>query len=91
MILTYTENDNTGNNIALGYPVPMPVASLTPVAGFRNYDSLFARHQSLLTLHDEVDGQVVGQTVAGRDIWAYRLGDADTTTAEGFAERARCW
>jgi len=41
-----------------------------------------------MTLHDEVAGQVVGQTVSGRDISAYVLGDADDTTAEGFAEAA---
>ena len=35
VLLTYTETDNTGNNIALGYPVPIPVYSLTPVDGFR--------------------------------------------------------
>jgi hypothetical protein len=88
VIFTYTENDNTGTNIALGYPPPVPVASLTPVSGFRDYASLFARHQELLTLNDEVTGEVVGQTVAGRDIWAYAIGDADATTAEGFAEAA---
>jgi hypothetical protein len=88
VLLTYTESDDTGNNIALGYPVPVPVDSLTPVDGFRSYTSLFARHQALLMMHDEVDGQVVGQTVADRDIWAYRLGDADTTTADGFPEAA---
>jgi hypothetical protein len=88
VMLRYTENDNTGNNIALGYPVPAPVASLTPVDGFRDYASLFARHQSLMTLNDEVAGQVVGQTLAGRDIWAYVLGDTDGTTSEGFAEPA---
>ncbi len=88
VMLRYTESDNSGNNIALGYPVPVPVASLTPVDGFRDYASLFARHQSLLTLHDEVTGQVVGQTVGGRDIWAYVLGDPDSTTSEGFAEAA---
>ena len=75
VMLRYTESDNSGNNIALGYPVPVPVASLTPVDGCRDYASLFARHQSLLTLHDEVTGQVVGQTAGGRDIWAYVLGD----------------
>lgn len=88
VVFTYTENDDTGANIALGYPPPIPVASLTPVAGFRDYDSLFARHQSLLTLHDEVTGEVVGQTLAGRDIWAYVVGDDDDVTAEGFAEGA---
>ena len=89
VMLTYTESDNTGNNIALGYPVPIPVDSLTPVDGFRTYDSLFARHQSLLMDHLEVvEGHIVGETVASEDIWAYRLGDIDTTTAEGFAEGA---
>jgi hypothetical protein len=88
VILTYTESDDTGNNIALGYPVPTAVASLTRVDGFRTYDALFARHQSLLTDHDEITGQVVGQTVAGRDIWAYAIGDLDTSTADGFLEGA---
>lgn len=88
VVFTYTESDNTGTNIALGYPPPIPVASLTPVAGFREYDSLHARHQALLTLHDEVAGSVVGETLAGRDIWAYVIGDVDAVTAEGFAEGA---
>jgi hypothetical protein len=88
VILTYTETDNTGNNIALGYPVPIPVDSLTPVDGFRAYQSLFERHQALLTLHNEVDGEVVGRTVADREIWAYRVGDDDSTTSDGFAEAA---
>jgi hypothetical protein len=88
VIFTYTENDNLGSNIALGYPPPEPVASLTPVAGFREYDSLFAQHQSLLALNDEVAGEVVGHTLSGREIWAYAIGDADAATAEGFAEPA---
>jgi Zinc carboxypeptidase len=88
VILAYTESDDLGNNVALGYPVPLPIASLTPVDGFRAYDSLFARHQSLLTLHDEAGGQVIGQTVAGRDIWAYTIGDPDTLTRDGFTEAA---
>src|SRR6185503_11620903 len=88
VIFTYTENDNAGTNIALGYPPPLPVASLTPVAGFREYDSLFARHQALLTLNDEVDGAVVGHTLSGRDIWAYVISDPNGGTAEGFAEPA---
>jgi hypothetical protein len=88
VILTYTEADNSGTNVALGFPVPLPIASLTPVDGFRDYASLFARHQSLATLHDEVVGHVVGQSVAGRDVWAYVVGDADPTTADGFPEGA---
>ncbi len=88
LVFTYTANDNFGANIALGYAPPQPVTSLTPVDGFRDYASLFARHQSLATLHDEVTGQVVGQTVALRDIWAYKISDVDGTTAEGFPEAA---
>jgi hypothetical protein len=88
VIFTYTENDNAGTGIALGYPPPQPVASLTPVDGFREYASLFARHQSLFTLNEEVDGQIVGETLAGREIWAYVVGDANRRTAEGFAEPA---
>jgi len=88
VLFTYTDNDNTGTGIALGYPPPVPVASMTPVAGFREYGSLFARHQSLFALNDEVDGQIVGETLAGREIWAYVVGDADATTAEGFPEPA---
>jgi hypothetical protein len=88
VILTYTEADDFGDNVALGYLPPVPVASLTPVDGFREYASLFAQHQSLLTIHDEVAGQAVGQTLAGREIWAYVIGDVDATTSEGFAEGA---
>jgi hypothetical protein len=88
VIFTYTESDNSGTHIALGYPPPEPVASLTPVDGFREYASLFARHQSLFTLNEEVDGQIVGETLAGREIWAYVIGDANRRTAEGFAEAA---
>jgi len=88
VIFTYTENDNAGTHIALGYSPPLPVASLTPVAGFREYDSLFARHQALLTLNDEVAGTVVGHTLSGRDIWAYVISDPNGGTAEGFAEPA---
>ena len=51
VVLTYTENDNSGNNVALGYPVPVPVDSLTAVDGFRSYDSLHAQHQFLSLIH----------------------------------------
>jgi hypothetical protein len=89
VVFTYTESDDDlATEIALGYPPPVPVASMTAVAGFREYASLFAQHQSLLALNDEVDGEVVGQTIAGRDIWAYVIGDPDATTVEGFAEGA---
>lgn len=84
----YTRSDNTGNNVALGYDVPLPVDSLTPVDGFRSYQSLFERHQALDADNATVAGQVVGQTLAGRDVWVYVIGDADRTTADGGSEAA---
>lgn len=84
----YTENDNSGNNVALGYPPPMPVNSLTAVDGFRTYDALFARHQDLMLTTASVDGSVVGQTAKGRDIWAYQFGDSDNLTWDGRPEGA---
>jgi zinc carboxypeptidase len=87
-IFTYTESNNSGQNLALGYPVPMTVASQTAVAGFRDYASLFARHQDLMMTNAGMRGQVLGQTLAGRDIWIYQFGDADTADADGQPEAA---
>ncbi|MDH3588988.1 MAG: M14 family zinc carboxypeptidase, partial [Gammaproteobacteria bacterium] len=84
----YTENDSNDTNIALGYPPPVPVDSLTAVDGFRTYSSLLARHQDLMLTEDSVTGTVAGQTRIGRDIWAYTLGDADTVTTDGLPEPA---
>ena len=88
-ILSYTESTNSDTELALGYPVPVPVDSLTAVAGFRRYASLHAQHQDLLFNNaDVVTGQVVGTTRQGRDIWAYRIGDPDTVSANGRTEAA---
>ena len=81
LILTYVDATTGPNQIALGYPPPVPVASLTPVAGFRDYASLFARHQDLMISTAFVQGTQVGTTVNAQPIWAYRLGDADSTVA----------
>ncbi len=86
--LTYTRNDNTGNNIALGFDVPIPVDSLTGIDGFRSYQSLHERHQSLDAASTGVEGVIVGQTAAGRDIWAYRIGDTNSSTVDGVTEGA---
>ncbi len=87
--LVYTQSVDTGNNIALGYAVPLPVDSQTPVPGFRSYQSLFERHQSLLAdFPAAIDGQIVGQTMNNRDIWAYLLSDPDTVTFDGLSEPA---
>ena len=89
VIRTYPENDNTGTQIALGYPVPQPVDSLTAVDGFRSHASLFARHQDLMMTNPAaVRGDVVGMTLAGREIWVYRIGDADATVPDGRPEPA---
>jgi hypothetical protein len=86
--LRYTRSGSGGDEIPLGYDVPIPVDSLTPVDGFRTYRSLFERHQSLDAEHATVAGAIVGRTLAGRDIWAYRVGDEDELTADGAPEPA---
>jgi murein tripeptide amidase MpaA len=80
-ILTYVDTGVGADDIQLGYPPPIPVASLTPVAGFRQYASLFARHQDLMISTSFVQGTQVGTTVNAQPIWAYQLGDANNTVA----------
>jgi len=87
-ILTYTELTNSATELAVGYPVPVPVDSLTAVSGFRTYASLHARHQDLMLSNVEVSGQVVGTTHRGRDIWAYGIGDTDNLSINEIAEAA---
>ncbi|UCC13616.1 MAG: hypothetical protein JSW21_09550 [Gammaproteobacteria bacterium] len=84
--LRYTRSDDSGNNIALGYDVPFPVESLTGVDGFRSYQSLFEQHQSLDAESSLVSSEIVGQTISGRDIWAYRVGDPDDDQPDGSPE-----
>lgn len=88
-IQTYTENFTGSGSRPLGYPVPVPVASLEAVDGFRDYDSLHARLQSLALQSDELSAHEVGTTQQyGRTEWAYRVGDADAVDAEGAPEAA---
>ncbi len=85
----YVESASTNaDEITLGYPVPIPVDSLTPIDGFRSYDSLKARHQELAIMLDTVESAVVGSTGRGEEILAYRLGDHDLTTVTGEPEPA---
>jgi hypothetical protein len=84
--LRYTRDDDSGNNIALGYDVPFPVDSLTGVDGYRTYQSLFEQHQSLDATSSLVSGEIVGRTISGRDIWAYRIGDPDSEQPDGGPE-----
>ena len=83
---TYTENDNAGNNLALGYPVPQPIDSLTPVDGFRSYQSLDLRHKQLAEQASWINAYELGTTFNGRTIWGYQLSDTDNTTVSGAIE-----
>lgn len=84
-----TTNTNPNDNlIALGYPVPIPVDTPLPFAGFRSYAGLLFRHQDLAANSGLVTASLIGTTRAGRDIWAYRVGDADDRTRSGAAESA---
>ncbi len=87
-MLSYTESTVGNGLIPLGYPVPMPASSLTEIDGFRTYDSLLAGQQDLALTNDNVAAMLAGSTLNGRDIWAYALGDADSTTVDGLAEPA---
>lgn len=86
----YTQDFTPDGNpaYALGYPVPVTVDSQLPVTGFRSYNSLHARYQDLMLTNDYIQGQIVGQTFNGRDIWAYQLSDEDTVNMYGVPEPA---
>jgi len=89
-ISTWVENAPTSDDtkIALGYPVPIPVDTPLPFDGFRSYNGLHARHQDLANTTPWAHAISVGETRAGRTIWAYQLGDADHETADGLPEQA---
>lgn len=88
VIHTYTNNEAGELRIPLGYPVPLPVASLTPVDGFRDYASLDARLRLLDDDSADLRGHDVGQTFNGRTVRAYVVSDADGVDVEGRAEAA---
>lgn len=83
-VLTYTESNDLGDNVALGYPVPGVVDSAAPVDGFRRYASLLARHRDLAAA-EHVREVAVGTTLEGRTIPAFVIGDADSRTADDAA------
>jgi len=83
---TFVEQRTGSDQRVLGYPVPLPIESQTAVAGFRSHASLFARHQALMLESADMEGQMVGSSIAGRPIWAYRIGDADHLTTDGEVE-----
>jgi len=86
--LRFTENTSGATSVALGYPVPLPVDSQTPVAGFRSYAALEARLQDLALGSDYLSRQSLGDSFRSRPIPVYLAGDDDALTVEGFAEPA---
>jgi len=88
VIQTYTQTQTGANLRPLGYRVPIPVQSLTPVDGFRTYDSLNARLQALALESADVAAHQVGTTLGGRPMWAYVVSSEGSTDAEGRAKPA---
>jgi hypothetical protein len=74
--------------LGLGYPVPVPVDTPLPFDGFRTHAGLHLRHQSLMDESPVVDGEIVGQTLLNRDIWAYRLSTPSQVTPDGLPKAA---
>ncbi len=89
-IVEWVENApaTDADRIALGYPVPMPVDTPLPFAGYRSYAGLHARHQDLAGTSRWSHAAEIGRTTGGRTIWLYQLGDADRTTKTGLPEHA---
>ncbi len=88
VVQTYTEGQAGSNLRPLGFPVPVPVASLTPVEGFRDYASLHARLQSLALQSDDIAASQVGQSFRGEPIWAYVIAAEGSVDREGRARPA---
>ncbi|WP_154223553.1 M14 family zinc carboxypeptidase [Marinicella rhabdoformis] len=82
-ITHWTEQNGT---LGLGYPVPVPVDTPEPFDGFRTYDGLHSKHMQITDENPHVTAHVIGQTIDGRDIWAYRLSDENQLTQYGVPE-----
>ncbi len=85
---TLTEWTEQPGPLGLGFPVPSPVDTSLPFAGFRTYDGLHTRHQQLAEDFVDISGTIVGQTENARDIWSYQLGDTNALTSTGLPEAA---
>ena len=84
-ITAWTEGNGP---LGLGYPVPIPVDTTEPFDGFRTYNGLFTKHQSMALNNDYITGHIVGKTIYNRDIWAYILSDDNNQTKYGVKEGA---
>lgn len=85
-VFQYTNTQTDTNNIALGYPVPIPLDSLTPISGFRTYDSLSLRHFQLSEISSFIQQHQIGTTTENRPIYAYQIGDTDDQKLSGGRE-----
>lgn len=84
--LNYSNTESGSNIIPLGYEVPVPVDSLTPVDGFRTYFSLNARHEQLASQSEFITQLRVGDSFEQSPIWAYQLSDSDSQMVSGGTE-----
>lgn len=87
-VFTYTNTNAQQDTIPLGFSVPVPVDSLTPVDGFRTYASLHARHQQLAASSEHITAVSVGSTLQGNTIWAYVFDDEGSVGSVGAREGA---
>ncbi|MCC7392161.1 hypothetical protein IT571_07360 [Candidatus Sumerlaeota bacterium] len=72
----------------LGYPVPLPVESQSPVAGFRSAASLRARFLALELASDYITESQTGTTLNGRAIHSYKFERGGPETFEGSPKAA---
>lgn len=87
-VVSYVEQGSGSDQLALGYPVPLPQPSLQPIDGFRDYASLMARLHGLAMDSPDLRAVAVGQTHAGRSVWAFVASSADDVDPEGLPKPA---
>ncbi len=94
-IVEYTESDEGPGQIALGYPVPRPLDSPTPFAGFRSYDSLIQRLTALSFSDAALGGVKLGKSERGEDVLGFVFGVQEAGQAPAMLQvgtlHAREW
>ena len=77
------------DDIELAFPVPQPMDTKTPVAGFRTYARMIERLQDLaasLDAENVATSSSLGKSRKNRDIWKLVISDSDTTRDDGTPE-----
>jgi hypothetical protein len=87
-VRTYTATQTGSGLLPLGYPVPRPIASLTPVDGYRDYASLEARLHALAMAHPDLTAHQAGTTTHGHPLWAYVVSRPGNSDVEGRSKPA---